>query len=458
MTPYSPALEAFIKNPTATISPETKAEIKVEVDGLIVNRPVVVLKNDKTTLSYHRPGVAREIQAACITAMGIIVDTPAQPTLNPTADDFSDLSKPPRCSKNPSDLLQLYAVCERVGLLRELYLEVITHDTDYFQQSITNNNLLFTPLGLEECACRSNRGNRIFADSRYSFEEHFVAHITATVAKDQCVKVLSLGNGKLLQEWKSIGLLIKEGYREFEWILVDPINSKLAPIAAFKDFFAKLPGIQMHITAYDRLSDVPKCQLHAVTMVDASEEVFNEILAALEYLAPEGKLIQAGGNNFYAVSPSGITVLKQSYTITEICEDMLQIVPEGYTAPIKLVAFEFWIYGLNAIDTLIHQGVKEIHLLLLDHDIEVAHYATLFPTITLTIEKATTDEFEARLSSREHFDFIITVQPEEETKRDLGIEESQKIPSHSLGQSTTAYLRDETSLTIFSWNNASRGF
>lgn len=405
---YSAGLVYYLENPSFFILlPHVEAEIK----GFLENRPVVHLKNDKATVCYLRPGIEKDIQAG-FTQRKQTIDIPDRPLLDRSIFDLSNEEHPARCSKHPEDLAHLFEVCERVGLLRELFLEIVQHDTDYFQQAPTLCPPLvgLSPLGLFECACTDHKSNRVFSDTRRAAEKTIVEHILNLVPnKTDTVKVLSLASGMLLQDWKLIGLLIDAGYSRFEWTAVDPIIKKEAPLDTIKTFFQKLPCIEINLVGYEQIQDVPASiysELHAVTVIDAAPEICNDIIALLPKLSQGAKVFYAGGSNIFSIDAQGLKTVQQSQVVKNITSDIAKEIPKIDERAIRLGVFDNWATSLHLLAAMNEHGVRSIELYTnLDRP---SYYQALFPNLALHITNISREEMQEQIKTGDHLDFMLT--------------------------------------------------
>jgi hypothetical protein len=80
-------------------------------------------------------------------------------------------------------------------------------------------------------------------------ENAALEHVTQTCDKNKAVNILSLGCGKLLQEWIFIGRLIQKGYIKFNLRLID-LHLDKERFETFRAFFSQLPGIQITIAGW----------------------------------------------------------------------------------------------------------------------------------------------------------------------------------------------------------------
>lgn len=450
-SPYSPGLNYYIDNPSfAILLPNVEAEI----EGFLHARPVVVLTNGSKSVHYLRPGLQKDIQAAFV-ERNKVADIPAKPRLDRTVIDFSDEKNPPLCSKHPDDLQHLFDVCERVGLLKELFLEIVHHDTDYFQQQLetTPPRVGLSPLGLFECACVHHSSNRLFTKMRDRVEKQVIEHILALVPdKSQPVKILSLASGHLLQDWKLIGLLVNAGYSTMEWTVVDPINQSEAPLDKIKAFFSKIPTLQVSFTAYDKIVDVPDdClnQIHAATVIDGPDGICSDIVSMIPKLAAGAKIFHTGGDNLFSIDSQGIKVVRQPSVYKQLAADAVKALPQNHTAPIRISVLYQWTASLHTIAALQEHGVRTIQLV--TNVKEQALYAALFPACTFQISSTTPQEMEERIKNREYFDFILTKPLDKSAQQRIGLATFQKATQHIPDKTTTAYLISAENYSIFRW-------
>lgn len=460
MKEYSPSLKEFIKSskPGDTVP----KEVSDEIQGFLRNRPVVVLKNERAHVCYLRPGIQNDIQALFV-KRGKPIDVPELPLLDKTVHDFSDLSNPPLCSKNHEDLEHLYRICDKVGLLRELYMEVISHDTDYFQQfpKLSPAPVVgFTPLGIGECACVSHKYNRVFTKTRYAFEQQFVNHILATVPhKADVVRVLSMGSGRLLQDWKLIGLLLKEGYNAIHWVLVDPINANNPRIDRVNNFFAKIEDVSVELIACNNISEVQEglvSSAHAVLTVDFDPEIWKDLIRSKMYLAPSGKLFFGAGMTVFVVSAEGTTIPFHQLKYGAMAKDIEASVPNQYQGVVRIACIEDWSVAVHAITSLQKQGVVDIDLHIdMDADEEkiTAHelFAFFFPRLKIAINTPTVEEIETQIQQKQQFDFILSYPLDEEEQSRIGVATFEEAALHTMSKTSTAYILGPSSLKVFRW-------
>lgn len=459
---YSSSLSACIKSAKACDS--IPNEVSEEIQGFLRNRPVVLLKNAHASVCYLRPGIQKEIQALFV-KRGKPIDMPEEPLLDRATHDFSDLSNPPLCSKNKEDLKLLYDTCEKVGLLRELYIEVVSHDTDYFQQFPAERPapiVGFTPLGIGECACVGHKSNRVFNNMRYVYEEQFINHILAVVPnKADTVRVLSMGSGRLLQDWKLIGLLVKEGYTSIQWVLVDPINSDNPRIDRLKGFFAKIKDTYVELIACTNISQVQeKADLvsnqHAVLTIDFDRDVLKDLICSKMFLKSTGKLFLAGGVAIFVVSAQETTALFQEAKYLTIASDIEASVPDNYQGVVRIACIENWAVAVYAISVLQRCGVAEVELHIdMDADEEKISaqelFGFFFPKLNLSIKTPTTDEIEDQIQQKQQFDFILSYPLEQEELESMGVATFEQVTTHTMTKTNTAYILGPSALTTFRW-------
>ncbi len=397
---FSPALKSFINSALngSFISVDQDA-VSSEIQGFLHERPVVLLQNGDTKISYLRPGVDRTIQQAFI-KLRHPIDIPDQPFVRSGAD-FTDLSKPPAVSKNPKDLKQLFEICKKLKLLKELYLEIVEHDIDYFEQSIEPKNprLSFSPLALSECTCRDNSNNRLFTDIRYIAERRLVSHIATTLPnkRDQ-VRVISMGSGKLLQDWKAIGLLVKEGYCNISWTAVDPINENNSAITQVRDFFKELPFAEITLSTFTSIDLVPADTLyHAVFALDIPA-IWEDLIKSFGYLGTDGKLIYGRSELLFEVSSQ--ETLMPLYPV-EYEADLVCALEAGYKEPLHIVSSSSWDLTAALLTKLSKKGISKF-LLSLPEESEnkialKSLFSFLFPSLDITIQEPTEAEMDPSL-------------------------------------------------------------
>lgn len=439
-------------------------EVSDEIQGFLRNRPLVLLKNADATVCYLRPGIQKEIQALFV-KRGQPIDMPEEPLLDSAIHDFSDLSNPPLCSKNKEDLKLLYDTCEKVGLLRELYIEVISHDTDYFQQFLTERPapiVGFTPLGIGECACIGHKSNRVFNNMRYVYEEQFVNHILAVVPnKSDTVRVLSMGSGRLLQDWKLIGLLIKEGYTTFQWVLVDPINSNNPRIDRLKDFYEKIKDIHVELIACTSIAEVQDkagvvSNQHAVLTIDFDQEILKDLSCCKVYLHPAGKLFLSSGVAGFVVTAQETASVFQEARFLAMANDIEASVPDNYQGVVRIACIENWAVAVYAISVLQRRGaaVVELHIDMDANEEKISAqelFGFFFPTLHLTIKTPTTDEIEDQIEQKQQFDFILSYPLTKEELESMGVASFEQVDSHIMTKTNTAYILGPSALTTFRW-------
>ncbi len=381
MAAFSPQLQAFIdasfdrKRITSDIN-----TISSEIHGFLANRPLVVLQKGDVKICYLRPGVDDAIQQAFL-LLGLEVDVPKKPLLNKVID-FTDFDSPVQCSKNPDDLQKLYDTCIRVGLVRELYLEIVTNDTDYFKQvSEPNPQVCFTPLGISECACRDRQNNRLFSETRYVLENQVIKHLKAN--KNQPIEVISMGSGGLLQDWKLLGLLVKEGFKEISWAAVDPINKKNPQVQKMKEFLSHISGVAITFTAYSSIEDVPDKQVDAIVAFDVPA-IVEDLAKSYTLLSDSGKLFYGSSDVIFEISKDKTDIPLMPPECLEAYEDMIQQPSSEFI--VKSDLFE----AAGALAALSSQGIKEAKFSI-EWDEQTYRtsaqtlFSFLFPSMSITI-------------------------------------------------------------------------
>ncbi len=392
VTTFSSSLQSFIEAALNKTKLTLKdATILDELRGFLNSRPVVVLQNERAKISYLRPGIQREIQQA-FTELRTFIDMPENPIVDSTVD-FSDLSKPVLCSKHPDDLNRLFEVCKKVGLVRELYLEVVAHDTDYFQQLLRQDSprrVYFSPLFASECACNYNLNNRLFSDTRYEFENHVLAHILNTVTdKKDPVRVISMGSGRLLQDWKLIGLLVQAGYTDIHWAAVDPQNSNNPSVRKVQEFFSHVSGAKINLTAYTDISSVPTTLVDAVVAIDIPA-IWGDISKSCTRLQERGKVIYGHDECVFEISSTETRVLSRSSDYTR-----LTLGQEKCKEEVSLVCATDWPLAACAVADLVAEGYKKFTLYIGDQTIDIDTmqlFSFLFPTSSFVIKLPTAQQ------------------------------------------------------------------
>lgn len=140
------------------------------------------------------------------------------------------------------------------NLTSDLIQAVAVEPTDYVQTylSFTADNIAFNSFG--ECACQDGAFNRLVNSRRSKIEKELVSDLSSKLKKDQTVTLLSLGSGRLLEEFIILGKLVRQGFNNFFFILIDPHISTLAEF----DRFCKAlqhAGIMVKIEHYDYAVD-----------------------------------------------------------------------------------------------------------------------------------------------------------------------------------------------------------
>lgn len=217
-TKYSDDLLRFIKSECPVLA--YHEGLLQEASLFLENQPVVTLQKNDTFVCYRRPGIEDSLRSAFY-RLRIFIDQPEKPVIDTNKHTFFDVINPSPCSKNELDLEHLFATCEKVGLLRELYIEVTQNPNDYF--AVQGNKVTFSPLRFSECPCSTGSHSRFLNEQRYKMEMSLCDHICKVVPdRNASIRILDMGCGDLLQVWQAIGRLIEDGYTSFEVALVDP--------------------------------------------------------------------------------------------------------------------------------------------------------------------------------------------------------------------------------------------
>lgn len=438
--------------PKDFLNAENGPQFMEELQGCLNNRPVVILKNEEGSIvCFKRPGMPRELQATLLKLVGYTFDVPREPKLKKDEWAFSDLSNPALCSKNPEDLELLYKTCEKMGLVKEFLFEVLSHDLDYIHGADTwgTPHNEFSPLNLEECACANSAYDRLLTDRRYDFEQEFLQHIESTLPnKSETVRVLSLGSGELLQDWKMIGLLLKEGYNNIDWVLVDPINSQekaISRIENLKNFFSQIKDAHVNITPYNAISDMPSddtAKAHAMLAIDFDEPNWEDFVASAKNLSGTGVLLLGTGQFDFAITQEGVKVLAKDEQCTKMCQDLESTLTKGYQGPVHIASAGVWAQALIAISTLQKLGVSSFKLTVApDPKTDVSTLREVikvfYPSANIELEIASKEEVDKRIGENERFDFILSASSDK--TKNWSTESLPQTAPHVLNESSTLY-------------------
>lgn len=185
------------------------------------------------------------------------------------------------------------------NLSKEIYFDIAKHPLCYFQYEPSNfgpSQYTFTPLNLSECACNNEAFNRLTSPHRMQLEERLVHDLTPLVSKKQPPRILSLGCGQLLSEFRFIGLLLAAGHTEIDLDLIDPVKEDV--LKNLVEFYKRL-GISVRMNWYNNVSaykkEHPEANVDALFVMDYDEMVdgdgtaANDFITAREHLTPTAK-------------------------------------------------------------------------------------------------------------------------------------------------------------------------
>jgi len=187
---------------------------------------------------------------------------------------------------NPRD-----KVHERFNAPNQIF---ITENRIHFLSNDVKNILknLFFEKNLDWCDC--NNANSV---TRITLIKFLIQDINRNIPKESPIIYLSFGSGKLLQDYLTIKELIRNGYRFFKIILIDPMYSQKINLDNFvlkfknkienfitESFGDSLPRAQFQLYTFSSLkSYLLQCQLNSTfkanvfTMLD-SESSMSELL------------------------------------------------------------------------------------------------------------------------------------------------------------------------------------
>jgi hypothetical protein len=188
----------------------------------------------------------------------------------------------------------------RDNLSREIYSDVAQNPLRYFQYVpgcfFSSSRYTFTPLGVSECACNNEAFNRLTSPHRMQLEERLVQDLMSLISRKQPPRILSIGCGSLLSEFRFIGLLLAAGHTEIDLDLIDPMHTDA--LDNLKQFYKQL-GISVRMNWYSNMKVYKKvhsnANLDALFAMDYDEMVDNDGAAAKDFmdarkhLTPEAK-------------------------------------------------------------------------------------------------------------------------------------------------------------------------
>lgn len=458
-TPLPPDLE---QNPIAT-----GLLFVTEVEKIISARPVVVLTNSSgKTVSYKRPGAHPDLEMAFL-RLG--EDLLSQPRFNPSKHSFFQLQSPPLLSKHTLDLNLLCTTCVKVGLLRELYIEIVSHDTDYLAYSPPKQDdgragaFVFGPLGLSECACPYTF--RLDSDRRQVLEQYFVQHILQVKPRrDETIRVLSVGSGGLLQDWRLIGLLIKEGYTKFEWVVVDSDYPELPELKRFKDFYRRLPDIHIDIIDYADLAVAHGELLGRKFQADALNAIdFNPgpipLIDTPDLLAPHAKVFFGSKYHDFVINKEETVSLSRDKQSSILCKQVAALIPDDYEGELHIASTEYLLELMQLIAHLqkskkaklsvtfgnCHQTEKEIR----------GCFSFFFPSLQIPLELTTCGDIGKKVEQGTKFDILIQ-QDIEDSIFDNVFGSFKEPDKHVMGESSSVFFLTPDDVLTYTYNPSVR--
>lgn len=182
-------------------------------------------------------------------------------------------------SRHPEDLKELWKECNRRGLLSHFFLSMVNEPQKFCTREKAHlNRTTFPPLGLKECAC-SEGCDRLSKDRRLKFETALIESLEENVPqKNQPIRLLSIGCGKLLQETILIGKLIQKGFLNIEMTLVDFIIEEPKLYALRRFFKRTFPEVKISLaTAHTVLDIQAEAQFDLIYTID-----FGDLLRAYD--------------------------------------------------------------------------------------------------------------------------------------------------------------------------------
>lgn len=191
------------------------------------------------------------------------------------------------------------------NLSKEIYLDIAKNPLRYFRYEpggwFGPSHYTFPTLDLSECACNNETFNRLTSPHRMQLEERLVQDLMPLVRRKQPLRILSLGCGELLSEFRFIGLLIAAGHTEIDLDLVDSLKEDVSAFKNLVDFYKRLDiSVRMNwyanISAYEKekkeRSEANVDGLFAMDydeMVDGDGAAAKDFIKAREHLAPKAK-------------------------------------------------------------------------------------------------------------------------------------------------------------------------
>lgn len=181
-------------------------------------------------------GVAKSIfiAAAPLAIVGGTFKTVALITSSKTRDFYWNWKSPihplianPRTMEDfGKNTLQLFREAKKAGLAFQLLIQIHKKPTHYLvilnDRAFGGHHVHFPPY-LSECACLdSNHFDRMHNQRRQKIELEMVEFAKEKFSLNKELRYLSLGAGKLLQDFFNISLLMQAGYTSIQVTLVDP--------------------------------------------------------------------------------------------------------------------------------------------------------------------------------------------------------------------------------------------
>lgn len=341
------------------------------------------------TFTYVNP----VINAAVAEHMGGKV-SPPEPTLEENS-----------YSSHPDDIQRLWNECEKRGLLKEFFCELIKNPHKFCVSRWSTT--AFPPLEISECCCENTGAyNRLVNDRRLNFENRMIKHVKEhALNQDDTLQIMSLGCGDLLQEVILIGRLISEGFSSINMTLVDiDVETTKETCEKLQGFFNEIfPEVTVSFSEEKIISDIdqnPKYHLvYAIDFDDlfcAYEKDHLELYDCLnihsffkgaeenqkgidEYLTGIGDVIQARG----LLGPSGALFLGQGGVDMKVSESgdiklfhnentFLSMKKAVHSAPLDSVSILTNIHHPSSVFSilisLLDKGCSEVRLMMEKRD------------------------------------------------------------------------------------------
>lgn len=490
MKTYPVTLQKFIDNPEEfdiQQNPETE-QLIVDAQACMNDRPIVILQREGVIAQaiYKRPGIEKKVREAFL-KLNCFIDMPRQSQFDPSIHSFTlaTEAQPAPCSKHADDLTQLLETCKKVGLVRELYLEVVSHLDDYLAvkaEFLTAPSTVLHGVGLSECACYSGAYNRFTSNRRAVLENALVQYITkAKPDKEGVLQLLSLGCGDLLEEWVLLGRLVMEGYSNFQIVLVDPkLSVKYAHPSAlqpFVDFFKHLDGVKLSLLPFDSIDEADGelkkqgFQADAVLAIDYDEfgsassskrsvlKAREDLCTSFQYLQPNGVLLLGSGQNDLSISQQGVTSLFQDSQVASMCEDILMGQVDGEKQATIAILDGLDVVAYQAIAQLQKQGITSLQVSLFRGDsveevvlpqcsVVQKMLALFYPSMKIeyTVREASAKDLFKEMQDNGQFDFILSCPVAKPLLKDLKLHPTQN--RHTAGSATTVYQFSAKELQI----------